>query len=502
MTTPVQTSSQSRIFAVRYGAGPGRPLEYDGRARATAVADPAGDLTPIREPDPYEFGKFRVVGKIRGAPGLVTTSLERRRRYGVSSWKKWKDASCPIDVHVNFGLCSSPDAHNDAELIDVFERADISAYNATDLGAIDEGQNIPINETLPLSAEAYYQIDPQLRLTELNPSGVTREILDIDICDRVNCGNFCGAPSDGCGKIFALSVAAGGSPGLPADVIVSSDGGATWGKTNIDTLAVASSPNHMACVGQWLVVTSTASPYIHYALQSEIIANPGSETWYSNTSGINVAGTPNAIFAYASSQVWVVGTGGYVYFYSDITGTPTIQTAGSVTSENLSAVHGCDEDNIVAVGANNAVIVTTDGGDTWQSVTGPAAGVALNTVWVKDPDTWFIGTAGGALWYTNDSGANWTQIRFPGDNAGQVRAIKFNDTPSQTVGWMVHDTAAPAGRVLRSLDGGNNWDVLPKVGTGVANDRFNDVALCNDVNLAYVGGLADNGTDGVIARVA
>lgn len=500
MPTVVQQSGQSRIFLVPYGAGPGKSLDYDGRARAQAVADPAGDATPIYEPDPFNYGRFNTVGTVRGAPGLVTETLERRRTYGVSSWKRLKDVGCVVDVHVNFGLCSNPDAHNDAELIDVFEQASITAYNTTDLGALGPDNNAAVNEMLPFSAQAYYQIDPQLRLTELNPSGVTREILDIDICDRINCGT-CGPVSDGCNKIFALSVAAGGSPGLPADVIVSSDGGATWGKTNIDTLAVASSPNHAACVGVYYVVTSTASPYIHYALQSEILASPGSETWTSNTNGINVAGTPNAIFAYASSQVWVAGTGGYIYKYADIQGTPVIQTAGTVTAQNLNAIHGSDEDNLVAVGASNAVIFTTDGGLTWQSVTGPAPAIALNTVWVKDQDTWFVGTAGGRLYYTDNQGVTWTQIAFPGNGAGTVTAIKFNETPSQTVGWMAHATATPVGRILRSLDGGNNWDVLPKVGTGPTVQRFNDVAVCNNVNIAYPAGLGAT-TDGVIVRVA
>lgn len=502
MPAPAQLSAQSRIFLVRGGAGPGRSLEYDGRARATAVSDPAGDVSPVYEPDPYQFGQFRIVGTIRGVPALASSSLERRRLYDTSSWKTLKDIGCAFDVHVNFGICSNPDSHNDAELIDVFEQAQTTAYNTTDLGALDGGQNGAVNEMLPFNAQAYFQIDPQLALTELNPSGVTREILDIDICDRINCGTSCGAYSDGCQKIFALSTAAGGSPGLPADVIVSADGGATWSKTNIDTLAVASAPNHAACVGPWYVVTSTASPYIHYADQATILAAPGTEVWYSNTSGINVAGTPNAIFAYASSQVWVVGTGGYVYKYSDITGTPTVQTAGTVTSQNLNAIHGTDEDNLVAVGASNAVIYTRDGGLTWTSVTGPAVGVVLNTVWVKDPDSWFIGAANGNLYYTNDRGANWTRVRFPGDGAGSVNMIKFNETPSQTVGWLCHATATPVGRIFRSLDGGNGWDLMPKTGgTGPTVQRYNDVALCRDVNLAYPAGLGAT-TDGVIVRVA
>ncbi|KKK92607.1 hypothetical protein LCGC14_2701210, partial [marine sediment metagenome] len=73
-------------------------------------------------------------------------------------------------------------------------------------------------------------------------------------------------------------------------------------------------------------------------------------------------------------------------------------------------------------------------------------------------------------------------------------------TPS--VGFMAHDTATPAGRILRTIDGGFSWYVVPEGNTSVpANDKFNMLAPCiNDPNVMWGGGLADNGTDGMLVK--
>jgi photosystem II stability/assembly factor-like uncharacterized protein len=69
---------------------------------------------------------------------------------------------------------------------------------------------------------------------------------------------------------------------------------------------------------------------------------------------------------------------------------------------------------------------------------------------------------------------------------------------------MAHDTATPAGRVLRTVDGGQSWYVLPEgAGTIPANDTINAIAACGeDVNVVYTGGLADNATDGILVKGA
>jgi hypothetical protein len=68
--------------------------------------------------------------------------------------------------------------------------------------------------------------------------------------------------------------------------------------------------------------------------------------------------TPNAIFSAGRAFTWIVANGGYIYFSSDVTAGVTVQTAGSVTVQNLDGIHGTDELNITAVGASNAVLNT------------------------------------------------------------------------------------------------------------------------------------------------
>ena len=351
-----------------------------------------------------------------------------------------------------------------------------------------------INETLDISAKDLYEIF-KLSLGEICGSSVVQEVLDVTYCDSKNCGGECGTASDGCQKLYALIKAAGASPGLGAQVVYSADGGSTCGASPITSLAANEDPNKFACLGLYIVVVSNnATGYgHHYALKEEILL--GTETWTKAQTGYNAAGKPRCIFALKPGYAWIGGDGGYIYALDNPTNAPTILDAGSATVQNLNAIHAYDEEHIVAVGAANAVVHSTDG-TTFSAVTGPAIGVVLNTVFMKSQTEWWIGDAGGNLWYTRDSGTTWTAKAFPGSGAGQVRSVIF---VTSQVGYLAHDTVTPAGRILRTIDGGYQWYVLPEgTGTIPANDRINALASCGDANKVLGGGLADNATDGIL----
>jgi photosystem II stability/assembly factor-like uncharacterized protein len=326
---------------------------------------------------------------------------------------------------------------------------------------------------------------------------IVAEVVDIAICDSVQCGS-CGTPSDGCQKVFAVTKVNSGSPGLPAELIYSGNQGGTWGDVIVDSLHINDDPTAIACVGEYVVITSAAGLDHHYAKASEILLE--TETW-TEVTGYNAAGGPNAIFALTPNHIWVVGQGGYVYKLTDITATVTaanVQDAGSATTEALNAIHGYDELNLVAVGANNAVIYTADG-VTWAAVVGPAPAVALNAVWMRSETEWFVGDAGGNLWYTRNSGTTWVAKAFPGSGTGVVEDIQFSN---DTVGFMSHTTAAGRGRILRTIDGGYSWVVAPEGDTSVPdNDKINALAVCPyNRNLVFAGGLNTNAVDGIIIK--
>jgi len=468
-------------------------------ARALGISWPQGDLTPVRIPDPDQYGKFKTIEFQRGAEGLPTVTIESRMEHTLSELLKLVRKGCAFDVQLHSGVCEDPRSFNAGwDKIYVFEGALATDYSTGEIGALDSDQDAPVNESVAVSGLDYFEIK-QLNAAELAASQIVQEIVDVSICDSAQCGE-CGIASDGCQKVFAITTSAGGSPGLPAEVIFSGDAGSTIGETNISTLGANEDPNAADCVGANLVVISEDSESLHYAALADILL--GIETWAEVTSGFVALKGPTAIFSASPVHTWMAAEGGYIYFTDDPTSGVSVQSSGGVTVQDLNAIHGSDEDNIVAVGVNNTVLYTTDGGATWAAVTGPNVGVSLTAVNVKSDNVWLVGAADGTLWYTADGGANWTAKGFPGSGGGVVRDIQFA-TPS--IGYMAHDTAVNRGRVLRTIDGGFSWYVLPEqAGLSLPlNDRINAIAACSeDPNLAFAGGLADDASDGIFIKLA
>lgn len=495
----LQKSSQTRLFLTEDGAGPANAPVYQALSRALGVSWPQGDLTPIRIPDPDAYGKFVTVELQRGQEGLPTLSIESRMTRDLSTLLTLVRKGCAFDVQLHAGACENPrDFNGGWEKIYVLEGARATSYDTAELGALDSDQDIPVNETVPLSGLDYYELK-RLTAAEFAASDVVQEMLDIAVCDSAQCGE-CGITSDGCQVIFAISKSAGGSPGLPAKVIYSENQGSSVGSTNVDTLGANEEPNAIACVGANLIVISEDDEALHYAALADIL--DGDEVWTRVTSGFVAAKGPLAIHSASPVHTWIAAEAGYIYFTEDPTSGVMVQSSGGASVQDLNDIHAFDELNVVAVGNSNAVLFTTDGGATWAAIIGPAVGIALNAIWMKSASEWIIGANDGKLWYTNNSGGTWTEKGFPGSGAGVVRDIAFS-TPS--IGYMAHSTATPLGRVLRTLDGGFSWYVLPEQAgfTVPANDRINALAACSeDPNLVFGAGLADNATDGFLVKLA
>ena len=496
----IQQRQFSRMWIIQNGSGPGNAPSYQGVWRAGAVAWAQGDITPIYVPDPQTYGRFSIAGKIlgeRGLPQLPLTAYYPSDR--ASLLLRLTRLTCDHDLQVHMGECRNPqDFNNGWEKVMVLERAHITNYGTTDLGALNPGEQESVMEEVPFTGEDLYEI-VRMSFEEQAAAAIVQEIVDVIICDAVTCGQ-CGIPSDGCQVVLALTLSAGGSPGLSAEIIYTQDGGANYADTNITTLAANEDPNAMACVGINTVVISEDSDSLHYAPTADILS--AGETWTEVTTGFVPTNGPLDIISLTARHTWIVAENGYIYFTEDPTASVSVQSAGSVTTEDLNAIHGIDTENLVAVGANNAVVRTADGGTTWALITGPNPATILNTVWMHSPTEWLVGDAGGQLWYTRDGGVTWTEKTFPGSGTGSVRDIKF---ATKAVGYMAHSTAALAGRILRTIDGGNSWYVMPEAaGFSIpANDYVAALAACTEeANLVYGGGLADNWTDGFLVKAA
>lgn len=494
-TRRIVRNDRTRVWLMEGGAGPFVTPTYEGLMKAGTPRLQKGQKTPVTNPNPDNYGEFDIIDEIAAARTNPQLTLTGRYAYEVSKLLRIANQDCPNDVQVHIGLCEDPKSFNEGwQKILALEEATADDWGTGgDLGALNEGDRAVVDETSTLSGRRLYEILP-ISLAESGAVVTEREIIDIAICDRATCAGACGAGSDGCSKIFAVETFGGSSPSSLPSITYSDDGGANWTSANIDSLTGAEAPNAVACVGRNVVVISEDSESLHYAAADDIIE--GTDTWLEVTTGFNTGNGPLDIFSLGAGLTWIVGEGGYIYFSEDVTAGVEIQDAGSATVQNLNRIHGFDSENLIAVGASNAVVRTSNGGNSWGVVTGPAVGVALQAAWMRSADEWVVGSAGGILYATRNGGRTWTTVLTIA--AGVITDVKFS---TRMVGWLTA-TVGGAGRLYRTIDGGNSWYVTPEgLGAMPTNQRLNRIAICNNANHAFAGGLGTS-TDGFIVEAA
>lgn len=498
---PLEHASHSRVFTIEDSAGPTHPPQYQTLGRAGALTWDQGNMTPIRVADPSKYGDFVTVDTIRGQKGLPSTTIDFRMQRQVSSILNLIKKRCPFDVQLHVGACKDPtDFDAGWETVKVYESAQATSYKTSELGAFDADQENLVVESMDIMALDYYELGP-LNFSEVGETTILQRIVDVEICDAKACG-ACGLPSDGCQKVFAITLSVGASPGLPAKLVYTQDGGATLSSSIVTSLPVNRDPAAMKCVGPYLVIVSQADGSLHYAKITDILA--GTATWTKVTTGFNVSGGPNQLYSVSRTVTWIVGQGGFIYTAVDPTAGVTAVSSGDVTSQNLTAIHALDELNVLVGGANNAILLSRNGGNTWALVTGPAskAAVQINAVWMSDTNAWWLAYNDGTLFYTIDGGVTWTQKALPG-SLTILNDIQFSKNGVGYIGGSLGSTTQ--GKILRTINGGYSWYVLPEAsGFSIPSTRnFNAIATCTEnPNLLWAGGLAGDGTDGILMKGA
>lgn len=486
MTTPA-TTSLSRVFAIQKGARVDRTPVYHSCMRAGAVEQSYGDVTKIECPDPNDPDKFIEVGEISDADERPTTQLIGR--YPAKSASVMKaiadDTQNRHDFHINIGIARDVSLFSGFDKKIIFETGKITNYATDELGALESGERAVVNETVDISGKVWYEVLP-LSFAERAASIITNEIIDVIYYN---------------GVIYALTTSAGGSPSTPADIvfgIVNYDGTISWYAHDIDTLSASEAPSALARVGDYLVVVSHATDSLHYAALTDFNGTTD-PTWTEVSTGFVAAGSPNDIWS-VGNTAFICGDGGYVYKCTDPTAGVSVLDAGVAVSDDLNAIHAIDEDYFVAVG-NSGAIVKSENGATVTAITPrpTGAGVHLTCVAVKEEDEtqWFIGSAAGNLHYTVDEGVTFGTKSFSGSGSGVIRDIVF---VTKSVGYLSHDTATPAGRIFRTYNNGQAWTAMPEGSANLtANDRITALAVNpDDANFVIGGGLADNGSDGIL----
>jgi len=488
MTDIFWKRGQGRAFIQPY-RNPSHNNVYLGCARVGGYTKSRGDLTPVYCPSPERYGQYEVVDVIRGEGGLPTTSVDAR--FGLVN--EILEQECDFDLDVHYGRCADPtDFNRGWEKIIKFERSGITEESSDELSSLEPTDEALIMLTASITSWTRIFIE-RMTYAERAASETDTPVLAVAICDDLSCGE-CGWESGGCRRLLAATAAVAGSPYDLPELLESLDKGLNWNEWDIDTLHDAD-VSGMACVGSRVAVVSAGSTGLHYASLSDL------DSWTEVPNVFQVGALPLAIFAFSPTQIWIVGQNGYVYFTDDITSAAAyeVQDAGAAAAgDDLLDVHAATSRNVVAVGELGTVVVTTNGGLTWAVAASSPTASDIHCIWMRTPYHWLVGSADGNLYYTLNAAVAWVQKEFPDDGSGHVLDLVFYGYTNSSVGYMVYaydptgtpPSATSDGRILRTLDNGNSWYVVPEEEASSVPDNLalTELAVCRDPNFVLAGG--------------
>lgn len=330
--------------------------------------------------------------------------------------------------------------------------------------------------------------------------------LDVDVCHGERCKSKCGSDNE-CVIATVSALVAGGSPYLA----VNTRGGhqSYWTSyaltewTTDDAIAVL-------CLGDFLLIASEAT------VDSQFLRSYDRGVTRTELTGNTDMATNPVTCLDAINQAFVVagGQNGYLYGSTDNADSWETLEAGAATTEDINKVLIVADDPsiIYAIGDNNAMLKSENGGGSFFAITGPSVGDNLTSIYALNENHILVGNDDGELWQTEDGASTWTlQSTWPGLTPGAGTTV-VRDIAGCGCGvlWaIVADTSVTSfstdteQRLYRNVDGGasGRW-YLEENGDmdGILNGHEPyAVACCGPNRAVVVGGDATGLTSNFVA---
>lgn len=437
---------------------------------------------------PNAVNKYKMVSRVQGPPeGQTTTILTDLK--STADYLEKQEGKCPFPVYVLKHDCKKG-TFSDWQTAFVLPASSIQQATLSNLLALEPAAG----DTSQQAWEIEYA--DVLRIRKLGvgqkATGSVLEGAKIVACGDITCWG-CGDASDSCDTLVLVTDA---GPAAVADIYYSVDGGETWTATAADPFAIVEDIPAIVCfrtgpdTWRWLagrgVEAAPANP-------PEIAYSDDAGATWTNVDLGAVAGDyfiwNQSIFALDHTHVWAGTEAGDIWFSSDAGVTWTEQVTANVNA--IYAIKFLNQNIGLIGGAANTILYTANGGDTWTALTGPAAEAAniVASVHLIDENHFWIGYSSGNLYYSNNAGATWTERVLDsflpvGTPLDSINHVTFID---EQVGWVAGEYGANLAGVLRTFDGGANWQLFALGTTGGAGAIKGAayVTVC-DYNKAFV----------------
>lgn len=464
----VYKADQGAIWVVP--EGPNHQPKYIACTDVGDITDPKGDIELIRCFNVW--GQWKTVGQKVSPPDAVTTTLTQLT-FATRTYLQ--------RIRGTFGLIFTQRSGGRADEVGNWDRAivlnHVRATSRTFAGLVHHSD--PNETTDALDVSAYPPVYEVVKVTA--QSLTTTEADDFNDVAMLK--------TDQGILPFKYGIAvSSGHAAVKGMIWFTDDGGASW--TNTATQPFAADKDIMSCAivdvggGARRLIVAELAP-----------AGAQGHTAYSDDDGatwtvVNLGGAAagmgpvhsGSIFALDSHHVYLASANGYIWFSDDAGETWTAQESGVITAGDYRGVrlasNGLDGYAVAEAG----IVAQTLDGVNWSACGSViTAAPDLTAISVNEDGRVWVGTDNGQLWFSDDQGDTWEQRGgWTGSGAGVVQAIGF---ANDWVGFMLVDTAAPVGKLLRTIDGGYNWKVI----TGDTNSGGTAICVGDENYLVYTG---------------
>lgn len=485
-------AGEGALWAQIYG--PNTSPVYLGCHQLGDVDEPQGDIDLIYCQDASAPNRFKVVGSTQGAAGAVTTTVTAAVADELDYLERVK---CPFTLFAHMVDTGRKDVFTNYKRSFVLVNARVTSRGLTNMVARTPDDNGRSDQTFDLSSEYMLRV-VQLSINRQSISE-TSAINDINACAEERCRTSDTPAQLPCQVLYAVTDAPTGSPTGKANVLVTTNGG-SWAATAANPFDAGEDIAAVECFElgrdeRRIVVVRGTTDVSH---PMEIAYSDDAGVTWTNVDVGSINGefisSPHGMFALDRNNIWLATNLGNIY-HSDSAGLDwDLIESGVITSNDWLAINFVSENVGWVVGEQNVIARTVDGGVSWSVVTGPSAQTGQNAqaLAVLDRNRAWVGYDNGKLYFTNDEGDNWEERAFSGSGVGQVKDISFWN--GDMLGYLVVNNASPIGKVLRTINGGYDWESL----TTPTNSGLNTISVCDQWGFFVVG--ERNSAKGYIAQ--
>ena len=467
-------------------------FQWLGRcAKVDEGTENLGDISVTQRLNPR--GGLERDSVLTGAPGEASTTLTIKRLQADKKKTDLRNCFWNVDQRTQ---CGGMDSDSWNKWDEIIRYCYGKATERGIPGTAYDGDNEEQVVTFPWKA---LWIDDIYRVQGEIATGIFEEdqmFLAVSSCQPARCPDICDDQED----CIVVAVTESNTDSTPFLGINLAGGDLdSWTQTAISEWGATDHPTDIACVGQFVVVTSNAGANVMYS-------DDLGTTQVHSANADMATYEPNCVDMLDQSFIVVGGDAGYIYASYDAARTWETLDAGNATTFAITDVMIARDNPLVIYAVSSAddvCIKTENGGRTWYAQATTGTGGGLLSLFVLNQSHVLVGTDNGELYETTDGGDTWTeQTELPGlTTKASTNIVDIKGCGCGSLGLVTNNSDDNESFFFRNVDSGadGKWFQPTEMETVASGYSYEEVACCGSSHFVAVGG---DTTVGIIAMLA